>query len=161
MQKNCHLRLEIHFWNTSRVVPKNYRVPVACFAKEWYWLEKEGHRAQRKLKKKPAIKHTPVEGSFASDHEGNEGLDHSQVGETDMEPDGWELQGSPRCKGGRNSPNPTNRSFSEVACQGAQQGTSRLSNANRAMGPNPDFLHRHTHPVYWVRNEGAFRTRWK
>ena len=74
-----------------------------------------------------------------------------------MEPDGWELQGSPRRKGGRNSPNPTNRSFSEVARQGAQQGTSRLSNANRAMGPNPDLLHRHTHPVYRVRNEGAFR----
>jgi hypothetical protein len=25
------------------------------------------------------------------------------------------------------------------------------------MGPNPDFLRRHTHPVYIVRNEGAFR----
>ena len=39
----------------------------------------------------------------------------------------------------------------------ARQGASRQSNADRSMGPNPEFSHRHTLPVYRVRNEGAFR----
>jgi hypothetical protein len=104
-------------------------------------------------KKKPTIKHALVEGSFACDHEGYEGLDHCQVGETDMERDGWQLQGSPRHRGGRNSPNRTTRSYSEVA----RQGASRQLETNKSMRPNPEFLHRHTFPVYRVRNEEAFR----
>jgi hypothetical protein len=48
---------------------------------------KRGALSPAEAEKKPAIKHTTVEGSFACDHDGNEGLDHSQVGEKDMEPD--------------------------------------------------------------------------
>ena len=121
-------------------------------------------------KKKSDKKSTPVEEMPSSrpvpvQSQGmNEGWTDGQgVNETDTNQEGWRLQVSPKRGrgGGFNSPirqlgpspSSPNRSFSEVASHGAR----RFPDQSKPPGPNPDFLHKHTHPCFRMRNEGAFR----
>ena len=111
-------------------------------------------------KKKPDKKSTP-----SDEIPGGDGMwgEVDSLAGTSHDQGGWQKQGSPtrnrkRNGSGKSSDSDVNqqdqiRSFSEVA----RQGASRQSNNDRSMGPNPEFLHRHTIPVFKVRNEGAFR----
>ena len=111
-------------------------------------------------KKKPDQKSTP-----SDEIPGGDGMwgEVDSLAGTSHDQGGWQKQGSPtrnrkRNGSGKSSDSDVNqqdqiRSFSEVA----RQGASRQSNNDRSMGPNPEFLHRHTIPVFKVRNEGAFR----
>lgn len=78
-----------------------------------------------------------------------------QGDEASNDQEGWRVQRSPNRNKNMNSPQRGSplRSFSEVA----REGASRYSRTGHSMGPNPDFHHRHTNPVFAVNNDGAFR----
>ena len=120
-------------------------------------------------KKKPDNKSISEEGGSGQKPEGfqmshreghgqneNEGwLNGQEDEEVDMLAERWKLQGSSRRgRGGTNSPSKSpSKSFSEVTRQGARRYPDQV----KPPGPNPAFLHKHTHPIFKMTNEGAFR----
>ena len=94
----------------------------------------------------------PPPGTLESGQVSGRGLEENE--ETEGE---WQVQGNSR----QNSSSPP-KSFSEAARQGAQERAQKESQGHsnlpeRPKGPNPNFIHRHTTPIFEVRNQGAFR----
>ena len=65
----------------------------------------------------------------------------------------WQVQGRP------STPRSPNKTYSEAARTARPDGENSRSSAAgpKKVGPNPDFIHPHTNPVFSSRNEGAFR----
>ena len=59
----------------------------------------------------------------------------------------WQVQGSPK-------QNRSSKTYSEATKEGAQ---NYQNVSERPKGPNPNFIHRHTTPIFEVRSQGAFR----
>ena len=120
-------------------------------------------------KKKPDGKTTPS-GGYVGRDAANKGYQPPMVAMEDW--DGIEDTGDPwqeqsptrrrrwstgRSPGGTppQSINSSSRTFSEAARQGARRYPN--PDQSKPPGPNPDFLHKHTHPCFRMRNDGAFR----
>ena len=104
--------------------------------------------AERKKPDEKESPHARGQGFWEVNENENESVDGAS---NDQE--GWRLQRSPNRNKNPNQRGSPTRTFSEVA----REGAARHPRNGQSMGPNPDFLHRHTTPVFETRNEGAFR----
>jgi hypothetical protein len=92
---------------------------------------------------------------FRSKPQTGTAVEENEQHQQQTQEDGWQTQ--------RRSPPPRRsppRTYSEAASSAIENQASSMNFTNLAKknpGPNPDFRHPHTKPVFSSRNEGAFR----